>query len=359
MTDSRRRGTGGRPGGGGTDGPIPAFDLYAVVGVRPEATHQEIVEAIAALDQRLRTAAARDRPGATARLKRLNVARHWLTDGARRRAYDAAVAGGSAGAAGRVRGARVGAGSATRGSGGSLLNRPLTWAGIAVVALIAAFLVLRPGGFGGGASGSSPSGSAPVTHASSASGAPGGASGSAVAGASGCPTSQPPALGAGQKRLVTLSTAKGPIGITIEADLSPIAAGNFVALASCGFYDGVVFHRVATLQDGTPFVIQGGDPTGTGTGGPGYEIQDEPVKTPYKRGTVAMARTSAPNSAGSQFFIVLDDKDAPVLSSANTYQIIGSVTSGMEAVDAIYAAAGGQENPASPIAMDDVTVTTP
>ena len=359
MTDSRRRGTGGRPSGSGTVGPIPAFDLYAVVGVRPEATHQEIVEAIAALDQRLRTAAARDRPGATARLKRLNVARHWLTDGARRRAYDAAVAGGSAGAAGRVRGARVGAGSATRGSGGSLLSRPLTWAGIAAVALIAAFLVLRPGGFGAGASGSSPSGSAPLTDASPASGAPAGASGSAVAGASGCPTSQPPALGAGQKRLVTLATAKGPIGITIEADLSPIAAGNFVALASCGFYDGVVFHRVATLQDGTPFVIQGGDPTGSGTGGPGYEIQDEPVKTPYKRGTVAMARTSAPNSVGSQFFIVLDDKDAPVLSSANTYQIIGSVTSGMEAVDAIYAAAGGQENPASPIAMENVTVTTP
>ena len=363
MTDSRRRGTAGRPAAGGTDGPIPAFDLYAVVGVRPEATHQEIVEAIAALDQRLRTAAARDRPGATARLKRLNVARHWLTDGARRRAYDAAVAGGSAGAAGRVRGGRVGAGSATRGSGGSLLSRPLTWAGIAAVALIAAFLVLRPGGLGGGASGTSASGSAsgsaPVAGGSSGSAGPAGASGSAVVGGSGCPTSQPPALGAGQKRLVTIATAKGPIGITIEADLSPIAAGNFVALASCGFYDGVVFHRVATLQDGTPFVIQGGDPTGTGTGGPGYEIQDEPVKTPYKRGTVAMARTSAPNSVGSQFFIVLDDKDADVLSSANTYQIIGSVTSGMEAVDAIYAAAGGQENPATPIAMDHVTVTTP
>jgi len=121
----------------------------------------------------------------------------------------------------------------------------------------------------------------------------------------------------------------------------------------------VVFHRVATLQDGTPFVIQGGDPTGTGTGGPGYEIQDEKVTAIYKRGTVAMARTSAPNSVGSQFFIVLDDKDRSVLESANTYQIIGSVTSGMETVDAIYAAAGGQELPASPIAMDHVTVSNP
>ena len=173
-----------------------------------------------------------------------------------------------------------------------------------------------------------------------------------------CPTAQPAALAAGEKRLVTVETAKGSFEITIEADLSPIAAGNFVALAACGFYDGVVFHRVATLQDGTPFVIQGGDPTGTGTGGPGYEIQDEPVTATYGRGTVAMARTSAPNSVGSQFFVVLDDKDRAVLESANTYQIIGTVTSGMESVDAIYAAADA-ELPTNPVAMDKVTVTTP
>jgi peptidyl-prolyl cis-trans isomerase B (cyclophilin B) len=174
-----------------------------------------------------------------------------------------------------------------------------------------------------------------------------------------CPTKQPPPLAAGEKRLVTISTAKGEFGITIEADLSPIAAGNFVALAECGYYDGVVFHRVATLQDGTPFVIQGGDPTGTGTGGPGYTIKDEPVTALYSRGTVAMARTRDPDSVGSQFFIVLDDKDREVLADANTYQIIGTVTTGMESVDAIYAAAGGKELPASPVVMDKVTVSTP
>ena len=76
---------------------------------------------------------------------------------------------------------------------------------------------------------------------------------------------------------MTLDTELGAIAILVEADLSPIAAGNFVALASCGYYDGTPFHRTPTLQDGTPFVIQGGDPTGTGTGGPGYEIKDEPV----------------------------------------------------------------------------------
>jgi peptidyl-prolyl cis-trans isomerase B (cyclophilin B) len=196
---------------------------------------------------------------------------------------------------------------------------------------------------------------APASSSPSTGPSPGGPSGATGA----CPTNQPPPLAAGEKRLVTIATAKGEIGITIEADLSPIAAGNFVALAACGYYDGVVFHRVATLPNGTPFVIQGGDPTGTGTGGPGYTIKDEPVTALYGRGTVAMARTQERDSVGSQFFIVLDDKDREVLADANTYQIIGTVTAGMEAVDAIYAAAAGQDNPASPVVMDKVTVSTP
>jgi cyclophilin family peptidyl-prolyl cis-trans isomerase len=224
----------------------------------------------------------------------------------------------------------------------------LTAGAIVVVALIAILVVLRPGTgeVTGGA------GASATPAASSAAGASGAAAGP-------CPTSQPPALPAGETRTVTLDTPKGAIAIKVEADLSPIAAGNFVALASCGYYDGTVFHRTAALQDGTPFVIQGGDPTGTGTGGPGYTITDEPVTTPYKRGTVAMARTSAPNSVGSQYFIVLDDKDGAVLSSANTYQIIGNVTSGMDVADAIFAASGGAENPASPIPVTTATVANP
>jgi cyclophilin family peptidyl-prolyl cis-trans isomerase len=177
---------------------------------------------------------------------------------------------------------------------------------------------------------------------------------SAVAPAAGsCPSSQPPALAKGETRTVTIETAKGAIALKIEADLSPIAAGNFVALAGCGFYDGVVFHRVVP-----GFVIQGGDPTGTGTGGPGYEIQDEAVTAIYGRGTVAMARTSAPNSVGSQFFIVLDDGARAALAQANTYQIIGTVSSGMDAVDAI-AAAADKELPTKPVAMTKVTVSNP
>jgi len=168
-----------------------------------------------------------------------------------------------------------------------------------------------------------------------------------------CPTSQPDALPAGETRTVTIDTDEGSIAITIEADLSPIAAGNFVALAGCGYYDGVVFHRVVP-----GFVIQGGDPTGTGTGGPGYEIEDEPVTATYGRGTVAMARTTQPNSVGSQFFIVLDDAARSSLALANTYQIIGTVSSGMDAVDAIAAAADA-DLPSDPVVMTKVTVSNP
>lgn len=171
--------------------------------------------------------------------------------------------------------------------------------------------------------------------------------------AAGCPTSQPDPLPAGETRTVTIETDMGAVAIKIEADLSPIAAGNFVALAGCGYYDGVVFHRVVP-----GFVIQGGDPTGTGTGGPGYEIQDETVTATYSRGTVAMARTTQPNSVGSQFFIVLDDAARSSLAAANTYQIIGTVSSGMDAVDAIASAADA-ELPSVPVVMTQVTVSNP
>jgi cyclophilin family peptidyl-prolyl cis-trans isomerase len=180
---------------------------------------------------------------------------------------------------------------------------------------------------------------------------------SLAAGGTDCPTTQPEPLPAGETRTVDIETAQGPIQLTIEADLSPIAAGNFVALATCGYYDGVVFHRLVP-----GFVIQGGDPTGTGTGGPGYTITDEPVTTPYSRGTVAMARTSQPDSVGSQFFIVLDDGARGALESANTYQIIGEVSGGMDTVDKIAAMpnSGEPDNEAiDPVAMDRVTVTTP
>ncbi|HET7028737.1 MAG TPA: peptidylprolyl isomerase [Candidatus Limnocylindrales bacterium] len=178
----------------------------------------------------------------------------------------------------------------------------------------------------------------------------------------GCPTSQPAPLSAGQTRSVTVHTAQGTIVIRVEASLSPVAAGNFVALASCGYYDGVVFHRVVP-----GFVIQGGDGqfgradrlgAHVGAGGPGYTIADEPVTATYGRGVVAMARSSQPHSEGSQFFIVLSDEARESLESANTYAIFGHVTSGMEVADAIAAAADA-EIPSHPVAMDAVTVANP
>jgi cyclophilin family peptidyl-prolyl cis-trans isomerase len=173
-------------------------------------------------------------------------------------------------------------------------------------------------------------------------------------GSAACPTAQPAPLPAGETRTVTIETEKGTIVIKVEGALSPIAAGNFVALAGCGFYDGVGFHRIVA-----GFVIQGGDPDGNGGGGPGYTIQDEPVTATYKRGTLAMARTREPNSQGSQFFIVLDDSAADMgLAQANTYAIFGEVVEGMDVVDAI-AAAADSELPSDPVVMTRVTVANP
>jgi cyclophilin family peptidyl-prolyl cis-trans isomerase len=177
-----------------------------------------------------------------------------------------------------------------------------------------------------------------------------------VVGDGSCPTSQPAALPAGETRTVTISTPMGDIVIKVEGALSPIAAGNFVALAECHFYDGSVFHRTASLTSGTPFVIQGGQPK-DGMGEIPYSIQDESVTATYHRGTVAMARTDSPNSQTSQFFIVMDDEASSVLTSYNTYAIFGEVIAGMDVADAIYAAAGGVETPTDPVPMTSVTVS--
>ena len=124
----------------------------------------------------------------------------------------------------------------------------------------------------------------------------------------------------------------GSIGLELYPDIAPISTENFLKLAREGFYNGVTFHRVVT-----GFVIQGGDPTGTGMGGPGYTIKGEfaanGVKNDLKhtRGVISMARSMDPNSAGSQFFIVVDD--APHLDGQ--YAAFGRVTSGMECVDKI------------------------
>lgn len=127
-----------------------------------------------------------------------------------------------------------------------------------------------------------------------------------------------------QNKKALIQTGKGIIEIQIYPDV-PITASNFILLAANGFYNGLKFHRVDS-----GFVIQGGDPNGDGTGGPGYQFQDESVSREYTKGTVAMAN-AGPNTNGSQFFIMLADH--PELPKQ--YTIFGQVIAGQEVVDKI------------------------
>src|ERR1044072_9465039 len=120
---------------------------------------------------------------------------------------------------------------------------------------------------------------------------------------------------------VTIDTDKGEIVMGLYPQLAPNTVNNFVALARQGYYDGLTFHRVVP-----EFVIQGGCPQGTGTGGPGYKFGDEPVKGEYTLGAVAMAN-AGPNTNGSQFFITIDDCRRKL---APSYNLFGYVTDGMD-----------------------------
>jgi cyclophilin family peptidyl-prolyl cis-trans isomerase len=151
---------------------------------------------------------------------------------------------------------------------------------------------------------------------------------------------------------ITIQTDKGTIVFeTYDAD-APNTVKNFITLANKGFYNGLIFHRVIE-----GFMIQGGDPTGTGMGGPGYKFADElnpatpSFKAGYVRGTVAMAN-SGPDTNGSQFFIMQKDNSLP-----NAYTIFGKVISGMDVVDAIAGTpVDGSDKPTTPIKMTSVTV---
>jgi cyclophilin family peptidyl-prolyl cis-trans isomerase len=124
----------------------------------------------------------------------------------------------------------------------------------------------------------------------------------------------------------TLHTNHGAIALELYDYDAPKTVDNFVKLARDGFYDGVIFHRV--IPD---FMIQGGDPTGTGSGGPGYQFEDEPNQNKVVRGALAMAN-AGPNTNGSQFFIVTTEA-ASWLDGKHT--VFGRVTDGMDVVDAI------------------------
>jgi peptidyl-prolyl cis-trans isomerase B (cyclophilin B) len=132
--------------------------------------------------------------------------------------------------------------------------------------------------------------------------------------------------------IVTMKTSGGTVEIELYPDTAPNTVNNFISLIKKGFYDGTIFHRIIPK-----FMIQGGDPKGNGTGGPGYCIRGEFTSNHFRndlqhtRGVVSMARSVNPNSAGSQFFIMVDD--APYLDGE--YAAFGRVISGMEEVDRI------------------------
>jgi peptidyl-prolyl cis-trans isomerase B (cyclophilin B) len=144
----------------------------------------------------------------------------------------------------------------------------------------------------------------------------------------------------------TLQTNAGPITVRFFDDDAPKTVENFRKLAGDGFYDGLIFHRV--IPD---FMIQGGDPEGTGTGGPGYTFEDEINEHKVVRGALAMAN-AGPNTNGSQFFIVTTEA-APWLDGKHT--VFGEVTDGMDAVDAIEKTqTGAGDRPAEPQVIERV-----
>ena len=147
---------------------------------------------------------------------------------------------------------------------------------------------------------------------------------------------------------MTMTTNKGPIVLELFDDDAPKTVENFKKLAADGFYDGLTFHRV--IKD---FMIQGGCPQGTGTGGPGYQFEDEFNDHKVVRGALAMAN-SGPNTHGSQFFIVTAD-EAPWLDGKHT--VFGEVTGGMGVVDIIERLpTDGRDKPKEDAKMEKVTV---
>jgi cyclophilin family peptidyl-prolyl cis-trans isomerase len=159
---------------------------------------------------------------------------------------------------------------------------------------------------------------------------------------------KPPELtvDASKKYTARIETTAGTMTAELWPKDAPMTVNNFVFLAGEGFYDGVIFHRVIP-----GFMIQGGDPTGTGSGGPGYKFRDEPVSKPYTRGTLAMAN-AGPNTNGSQFFVMHADYRLPP-----NYTVFGKLTSGEDVLDTIASGqTGSNDRPKQPVSITGVAV---
>lgn len=158
----------------------------------------------------------------------------------------------------------------------------------------------------------------------------------------------PPAMSIDPKKSykATIETSAGTMVADLFAGEAPKTVNNFVFLARDNYYNDVIFHRVIK-----GFMIQGGDPTGTGRGGPGYRFEDEPVSRQYLRGTLAMAN-AGPDTNGSQFFIMHADYPLPP-----NYTIFGKLTSGEDVVDEIAGAAtGAQDRPNEPVSIKSIRI---
>jgi len=154
-----------------------------------------------------------------------------------------------------------------------------------------------------------------------------------------------------KKYTAVLNTTEGKILIELNVSQVPITVNNFVSLSKKGFYNNTIFHRVINN-----FMIQGGDPAGDGSGGPGYTFSDEPFEGNYTRGTVAMANRG-PNTNGSQFFIIQKDQDLP-----KNYVKFGRVAEGIEVVDKIAEGevttnyGGEKSKPVNPVKIESVEI---
>lgn len=155
----------------------------------------------------------------------------------------------------------------------------------------------------------------------------------------------------GEEASVRMETTEGDFTISLDTTEWPLTANSFAYLTEEGFYDGLGFHRIVP-----EFVIQGGDPTGSGSGGPGYSLVEKPpADTSYPIGTVAMAKTAteAPGTSGSQFFVVTGAQGATLTPD---YAIAGTVTEGMDVVEAIGSLGSADQTPTRQVVIEKATL---
>ena len=246
--------------------------------------------------------------------------------------------------------------------------RPRASAALAAVGLAAATALTLVACSDAASQGGGASGGAGTSAGAAAGDARGGSGGGSVGGSGGSTaTPCPPADGSAARRTTfsappascinparsyaaQVSTDAGDFALALDAKAAPKTVNNFVVLARYHFYDGVTFHRVIP-----GFMIQGGDPQGTGAGGPGYRIPDElPTANAYKVGSIAMANTGAPNSGGSQFFIVTGPAGVALRPD---YALFGQVSSGMDVVTRIEKDGSDTGEPTTKHTIRTVTIT--